>query len=45
MTHRLLTNWQLTGELYREWQRTEYPDPGELGGEATGFGLQLGRSF
>lgn len=44
-TGRVLSRWQLTAELYREWQRTDYPDPTELGGTATGFGLALGRMF
>lgn len=41
----LLPGWVLIAELYREWHRTDYPDPGELGGTSTGFGLQLARGF
>jgi len=45
VARRLLPGWEITGELYKEWQSTDYPDPDELGGSGTGFGLLVGRSF
>lgn len=30
---------------YHEWRRTDYPDPREWGGSATGFGLLASREF
>ena len=37
--------WTIEGYGYREWWRTDFPDPQELGGPGTGFGLTLRRLF
>ena len=38
-------HWTIEGYGYREWWRTDFPDPQELGGPGTGFGLTLHRLF
>ena len=38
-------HWTVEGYGYREWWRTDYPDPQELGGPGTGLGLTLRRLF
>jgi len=37
--------WTIEAYGYREWWRTDFPDPQELGGPGTGFGLTLRRLF
>jgi hypothetical protein len=41
----VMRKWRVQCEVSDEWHRTDYPDPGELGGSGLGFGLQLTRGF
>jgi len=41
----LFRKWSLEAQAYREWWRTEYPDPRETGGPGMGFSLMATREF